>query len=51
MSNPRVTKLRYIGLAGPDFATERNFLKDPWSLHEVAADGDLAYFRAEGSSE
>ncbi|MGH6989755.1 MAG: VOC family protein [Stellaceae bacterium] len=51
MSNPRVTKLRYIGLAGPEFATERRFLKEPWGLDEVAADGELAYFRAEGSAE
>jgi hypothetical protein len=51
MSNPRVTKLRYIGLAGPDFATERGFLQEPWGLREVARDGELAYFRAEGSSE
>jgi catechol 2,3-dioxygenase-like lactoylglutathione lyase family enzyme len=51
MSEPRVTKLRYVGLAGPDFATERNFLREPWGLPEVAADGQLAYFRAEGSTE
>lgn len=51
MSNPRVTKLRYVGLAGPDFATERSFLREPWGLPEVAADGDVAFFRAEGSTE
>jgi catechol 2,3-dioxygenase-like lactoylglutathione lyase family enzyme len=51
MSDPRVTKLRYVGLAGPDYATERDFLRDPWGLEEVAADGELAYFRAEGSTE
>jgi len=51
MSNPRVTKLRYVGLAGPDFAVERGFLRDPWGLREIATDGELSYFRAEGSSE
>jgi catechol 2,3-dioxygenase-like lactoylglutathione lyase family enzyme len=51
MTDPRITKLRYIGLAGPDFATERSFLKDPWGLQETASDGELAYFRAEGSTE
>ncbi len=51
MSNPRVTKLRYVGLAGPDFAAEQGFLRDPWGLREVARDGELAYFRAEGSDE
>ncbi|MGH6979967.1 MAG: VOC family protein, partial [Stellaceae bacterium] len=51
MSNPRISKLRYVGLAGPDFAVERTFLRDPWGLREIALDGELAYFRAEGSSE
>jgi catechol 2,3-dioxygenase-like lactoylglutathione lyase family enzyme len=51
MSDPRVTKLRYVGLAGPDYATERDFLRDPWGLEEVATDGELAYFRAQGSTE
>lgn len=51
MSTPRVTKLRYVGLAGPGYAAERDFLQDPWGLREVAADGELAYFRAEGSDE
>ena len=51
MSNPRVTKLRYVGLAGPEFATERGFLQEPWGLREVASNGELAFFRAEGSSE
>jgi catechol 2,3-dioxygenase-like lactoylglutathione lyase family enzyme len=51
MGNPRVTKLRYVGLAGPDFGAERSFLKEPWGLREVASDGELAHFRAEGSTE
>jgi catechol 2,3-dioxygenase-like lactoylglutathione lyase family enzyme len=51
MSDPRVTKLRYVGLAGPDYTTERSFLRDPWGLEEIAADGELAYFRAKGSTE
>jgi catechol 2,3-dioxygenase-like lactoylglutathione lyase family enzyme len=51
MSDPRVTKLRYVGLAGPDYATERDFLRDPWGLEEAATDGELAYFRAQGSTE
>ncbi len=51
MSDPRVTKLRYVGLAGPNYATERDFLQDPWGLEEVVTDGELAYFRAPGSTE
>jgi catechol 2,3-dioxygenase-like lactoylglutathione lyase family enzyme len=51
MANTRVTKLRYVGLAGPDFGTEQHFLQDPWGLREVARDGELAYFRAEASTE
>ncbi|HEY7991777.1 MAG TPA: VOC family protein [Stellaceae bacterium] len=51
MINPRVTKLRYVGLAGPEFAVERAFLADPWGLREVAADGELAYFGSASSTE
>ncbi len=51
MSEPRVNKLRYVGLAVPDFATERQFVSETWGLKEVEKDGDISYFSAESSSE
>jgi catechol 2,3-dioxygenase-like lactoylglutathione lyase family enzyme len=51
MSDDRVTHLRYVGLAVPDFAAERSFAGGIWGLPEVAQDADAAYFAAEGSRE
>jgi catechol 2,3-dioxygenase-like lactoylglutathione lyase family enzyme len=49
MSKARVTELRYVGLALPEFDNERKFCAELWGLKEVALEGDLAYFAAEGS--
>lgn len=49
MSDVDITHLRYLGLAVPDLGAERAFAAGIWGLPQVAADGDLAYFAAEGS--
>lgn len=49
--NSRVTELRYVGYAVPDFEAERAFYKGIWGLNEVACDSGIAYFAAEGSPE
>jgi len=51
MRDDRVIGLRYVGLAVPDFAAERGFVSGTWGLHEVAADGDVAYFAAQSSPD
>ena len=51
MSDLRVNKLRYVGLAVPDFAAERQFISETWGLKEAEKDGDVSYFSAESSSE
>lgn len=51
MRDDRVISLRYIGLAVPDFASERGFVGTTWGLREVTTDGDTAYFAAESSPE
>jgi catechol 2,3-dioxygenase-like lactoylglutathione lyase family enzyme len=50
MPDDRVSGLRYVGLAVPDFASERAFIGGTWGLQEIAADTDTAYFAAEASS-
>jgi catechol 2,3-dioxygenase-like lactoylglutathione lyase family enzyme len=51
MRDDRVISLRYVGLAVPDFASERAFIGSTWGLQEVATDGDMAYFAAQASPE
>jgi catechol 2,3-dioxygenase-like lactoylglutathione lyase family enzyme len=51
MTDDRVTHVRYVGLAVPDFAAECAFAGQRWGLPQVAQDGDTAYFAAEGSRE
>lgn len=46
-----VTDLRYVGYAVTDFEAERAFYARLWGLREVANDGRLAFFAAEGSDE
>lgn len=50
MQDDRITHIRYLALAVPDFATERSFISNVWGLPEIAKDDDTAYFAAEGSS-
>lgn len=45
----RVTEIRYVGYGVPDLEIERAFYRDEWKLREVAEDGGMVYFAAEGS--
>lgn len=47
----RVNEIRYVGYGVEDFDAERKFYGEIWGLREVACDGGLAYFAAEGSPE
>ncbi len=51
MTATGVTGLRHLGLAVPDFATERAFMGGAWGLRETSGGGDAAYLAAEGSPE
>ncbi|MFD0687626.1 VOC family protein [Actinomadura fibrosa] len=46
-----ITHLRHLDLAVPDFERQRAFYTGVWGLTEVARDGGLAFFAAEGSPE
>ncbi len=47
----RVSEIRYVGYATPDFAAESAFYADVWGLEPVPADDGMAYFKAKGASE
>jgi catechol 2,3-dioxygenase-like lactoylglutathione lyase family enzyme len=47
----RVTEIRYVGYATPDFEAEQAFYTGTWGLEPVAADDDMAYFKAKGAAE
>ena len=47
----RVSEIRYVAYGVPDLEAERAFYKDKWGLREVAAEGEMVYFAAEGSDE
>jgi catechol 2,3-dioxygenase-like lactoylglutathione lyase family enzyme len=47
----RVTEIRYVGYATPDFAAESAFYADVWGLDEVSANDGMAYFKAKGAPE
>lgn len=47
----RVTEIRYVGYAMPDIAAEQAFYRDDWGLREVATEGGMTYFAAEGHDE
>ena len=51
MSDARVNELRYVAVAVPDFASERDFLTTTWGLKEIENDGDTAYFSSEASGQ
>lgn len=46
-----VTHLRYVGMAVPDFEKAVSFYGGVWGLTEVASDGGIRFFGAEGSPE
>jgi catechol 2,3-dioxygenase-like lactoylglutathione lyase family enzyme len=45
----RVTHLRYVGMAVPDFDQAVSFYGGAWGLTEVASDKGVKFFAAEGS--
>jgi catechol 2,3-dioxygenase-like lactoylglutathione lyase family enzyme len=47
----RVTHLRYVGMAVPDFDQAVSFYGGAWGLTEVASDKGVKFFAAEGSAE
>lgn len=47
----RVSEIRYVGYATPDFEEERAFYADVWGLDEVPSDDGMAYFKARGADE
>src|SRR4051812_33163498 len=51
MSEPSVTRLRYVAFASPDFDAAAEFYGGVWGLKRVEGETDVAYFAAEGSPE
>jgi catechol 2,3-dioxygenase-like lactoylglutathione lyase family enzyme len=47
----RVTEIRYVGYATPDFEAERAFYVDQWGLEPVPSSDGMAYFKAKGAPE
>jgi catechol-2,3-dioxygenase len=47
----RVTDIRYVGYGVADFEAERRFYAETWGLDEVAAQDDMAWFKAQGDDE
>jgi len=47
----RVTEIRYVGYATPDFDAERAFYGEKWGLDPVPSDDGMAYFKAKGARE
>lgn len=47
----RVTEIRYVGYAMPQFEAERAFYADVWGLEPVPAEDGMAYFKAHGADE
>ena len=47
----RVTEIRYVGYATPDYDAERAFYEDVWGLEPVPSRDGMAYFKAKGAPE
>jgi len=47
----RVTEIRYVGYATPEFDAEFDFYASKWGLDPVPCDDDMAYFKAKGAPE
>lgn len=47
----RVSELRYVAYAIPEFEAERRFYIDQWKLEEVALDGEVSYLSTVGSPQ
>jgi len=46
-----ITHLRYVAVAGPNYARSVGFAEGIWGLYRTAADTDVSYFGAVGSTE
>jgi catechol 2,3-dioxygenase-like lactoylglutathione lyase family enzyme len=51
MPKTRVTSLRYVGEAAPNFEETVAFYTDAWGLKKVDGENGIAFFAAEGSPE
>src|SRR5438105_4378113 len=51
MPETRVTGVRHVALAVPDFSEQVEFYEKLWGLKKVERDGDVAFLAAEGSPE
>ncbi len=47
----RVTEIRYVGYGVAEFDAEKEFYATKWGLEQVAAEGDMAWFRTQGHDE
>jgi len=47
----RITEIRYVGYATPDFDAERKFYAEDWGLVEIEARDGMAWFKAHGHDE
>lgn len=47
----RISDIRYVGYAVPDFEAERTFYRDVWGLREAAEHEGMVYFAAQGHDE
>ncbi len=47
----RVSEIRYVGYATPNFDAECAFYSDIWGLDQVEGDDGMAYFKAKGAPE
>jgi catechol 2,3-dioxygenase-like lactoylglutathione lyase family enzyme len=47
----KVTHLRHVGVAAPNFDETVNFYTDAWGLKKVDGESGIAFFAAEGSPE
>jgi catechol 2,3-dioxygenase-like lactoylglutathione lyase family enzyme len=51
MTERKISHLRYLGLAMPNFEEEREFFTKHWGLTEVHAEDGVSWLGTEGQSE
>ena len=51
MPKSKVTSLRHVGVAAPNFDETVAFYTDAWGLKKVDGENGIAFFAAEGSPE
>src|SRR3954468_21280850 len=47
----RVTRMRSVAVAAPNFDEAVSFYRDVWGLTQIEGEANMAYFAAEGSPE